>query len=123
MKSLIDSLLRVFVAALLAGATVVAVASDARGEYTVYGVGIDSCGKLIESYNKDIRLYRRAEDWITGYVSATGLRVSTQKSIGKVADLAGMMLIIRQHCRNNPLNDLATATEAMVRQVLEKADE
>ena len=123
MKNLIDSLLRVFVAALLAGATVVAVASDARGEYSVFGLGTKGCGELMESYNKDTWLYIHARTWANGYATAFGLWFNTQKSLSDVADLEGMMLIIRQHCRNNPLNNLADAAEAMVTQVLEKANE
>ena len=124
MKNLIDSLLRVFVAALLAGATVVAVASDGRNQYTVFGHGLAySCGKLMDVYNKDALEYTVAKTWVTGYATATGRWLDTKKQLGDVADLEGMMLIIRQHCRNNPLDNLSHATEAMVTQVLEKANE
>ena len=124
MKSLIDSLLRIFVAALLAGATVVAVASDARGQYTVFGHGLSiSCGELVDAYNKDTFVYKVAQSWITGYTTATGRWNNTQKPLGDVAELDGMMLIIRQHCRNNPLDDIADAAEFMAVQVLEKANE
>ena len=123
MKKLIDSLLRVFVAALLAGATVVAVASDANGNYTVFGVGADSCGELMESYNKDTLLYLHARTWTNGYATASGLWFGTQKSLSDVANLEGMMFIIRQHCRNNPLDNLASAAEFMARQVLKQANE
>ena len=123
MKNLIDSLLRVFVAALLAGATVAAVALDAKGGYSWFGAGGESCGELMESYDKDTVLYGAAENWVTGYATAVGLWVGTQKPLRDVADLKGMMLIIRQHCRNNPLDNLAEAAEAMVKQVMEKANE
>ena len=123
MKNLIDSLLRIFVAALLAGATVVAVATDANGKYTVYGTGLDSCGTLMESYDKNTLFYIRAEDWVSGYTTAIGLWTSTQKSLGDVAKLDGMMLIIRQYCRDNPLDKLADAAEFMMVQVLAKAKE
>ena len=123
MKSLIDSLLRVFVAVLLAGAPVVAVATDATGEYTVFGTGLDGCGKLMESYNKDTFPYKIAGTWVAGYATAVGLWASTQKTFRDVAQLDGMMLIIRQHCRNNPLDDLEDAAKAMMTQVLEKANE
>ena len=124
MKSLIDSLLRIFVAALLAGATVFAVASDGRTQYTVFGHGLAySCGKLMDVYNKDTLEYAVAKAWVTGYATATGRWRDTKKRLGDVAEIDGMMLIIRQHCRNNPLDDLADATEAMVRQVMQKANE
>ena len=123
MKSLIDSLLRIFVAALLAGATVVAVAADAHGNYTIYGVGNTGCGELMESYDKDTGIYNRAEAWVTGYVTAYGAWATTPKSLGDVAELDGMMLIIRQYCRNNPLSHLGTAAGVMVLQVMEKAYE
>ena len=123
MKNLIDSLLRVFVAALLAGATVVAVAADVSGHYSVYGLGNTDCGELMESYDKDTWLYSRVQHWINGYATATGAWNSTQKSLGDVAKSKGMMLIIRQHCSNNPLDDIADAAKAMVTQVMEKANE
>ena len=123
MKNLIDSLLRVFVAALLAGATVVAVATNPIGKYTVFGGGNDSCGELMESYDKNTWFYRQAATWVTGYATAVGSWRSTPKSLGDVADIDGMMLIIRQHCRNNPLDNLAQAADAMMTQVLKKANE
>ena len=123
MKSLIDSLLRIFVAALLAGATVVAVASDARGQYFAFGAGIKGCGGLMESYNKDTALYLAAQHWVTGYATATGRWLDTKKQLGNVAEIDGMMLIIRQYCRKNPLDDLSDAAEFMAVQVLEKANE
>ena len=123
MKNLIDSLLRIFVAALLAGATVVAVASDANGQYTAFGLGNTDCGELMESYDKDTGVYDRAEHWVNGYVTASGRWNRTQKVLGDVAGWKGMMLIIRQHCRDNPLAVLADAAEFMARQVLEKANE
>ena len=124
MKNLIDSLLRVFVAALLAGATVAAVASDERNQYTVFGHGLTySCGRLMDAYNKDDLEYAVAKAWVTGYATATGRWLDTKKKLGDVAELDGMMLIIRQHCRNNPLDDLSDAAEFMAVQVLEKANE
>ena len=123
MKSLIDSLLRVFVAALLAGATVVAVAADPTGEYTIFGIGGDSCGELMESYNKDTALYRAAKHWVTGYATAFGAWNDTQKPLVAVAEVEGMMLIIRQYCHDNPLSDTASAALFMAQQVLEKVNE
>ena len=123
MKSLIDSLLRVFVAALLAGATVVAVASDPRGGYTIFGLGTKGCGELMESYNKDTVFYGAAQSWVNGYATATGRWNLTEKPLGDAAALDGMMLIIRQYCRDNPLDNLANAAESMAVRVLEKANE
>ena len=123
MKSLIDSLLRIFVAALLAGATVVAVATDARGEYSAFGPGNTGCGKLMDAYNKDALEYAVAKAWVTGYATAIGRWSNTQKSLDDVAEIDGMMLIIRQYCRDNPLDKLATAAEFMAVQVLKKANE
>ena len=123
MKSLIDSLLRIFVAALLTGATVAAVAADANDQFTTYGIGNTSCEELMESYKKDTWRYNRAEHWVSGYITAFGTWNNTKSALIDVADLKGMMLVIRQFCQNNPLRNLGVAAGVMAVGVMKKANE
>ena len=123
MKSLIDSLLRVFVAALLVSSSVNAIATDSEGNYATYGFGTISCGELMKSYDKDDLFYSHAQSWVSGYATATGRWHNAKKHLLSVAEIEGMMLVIRQYCLNNPLNDLSHAAEFMAVEVLEKANE
>lgn len=84
------------IVAILSSSASLCVASGFQPDnYTVYGVGNDSCGKyLAESGGKEIYL-----SWAQGYLSAKGEMGMMWKS----SDLAAMKQWLNNYCKDNPL--------------------
>ena len=116
-KSIILPLFAVFALAV----SPVAVAADAKGGYTVYGEGIHSCAKILEEHRKDTARYQFYIIWTGGFMSAAGAYNDTEKTFLDVADIDGIMHLIREYCEENPLNDLTDAAENVALQLIIRA--
>ena len=92
----------------------VAVASDANGIYAIYGTSEYSCAKLLEQYRNKHRFYSDARWWVGGWVSAAGKYNDTKKSFLDIADIDGIMHLIRDYCDENPLDSLTGAADYVV---------
>ncbi|MGI9296656.1 MAG: hypothetical protein ACR2QC_02000 [Gammaproteobacteria bacterium] len=130
MKQL-KSALFALAAAVFAVSGGVAVASDANDQYSTFSPAEyeNSCGSFLRVDRKgiatsDYREYNKYFNWITGFMTAAGLYNDTQKSLGEVADMPGIMHLIRKYCEGFPLNDLANAAQVVVElHLLPKAGE
>lgn len=79
-----------------------------RQAYTAYGAGIESCGKWLE-YRKSDNWYTNGQ-WVLGWVSAAGYYGSSLRK----TDSAAISSWIDNYCAANPLEDLDTASRALV---------
>ena len=119
-KSIILPLFAVFVLAV----SPVAVASDAKGGYTVYGAGIHSCAKVLEEHRKDTARYQFYIFWTGGFMSSAGAYNDTEKIFGKDGagvDIDGIMHLVREYCDKNPLENLSNAADNVAEQLIDRA--
>ena len=114
-KSIILPLFAVFALAV----SPVAVASDANGNYTIYGAGRDSCAEVLEEHRKDTTRYQIYITWITGFMTAAGVYNDIEKVFA--ADVHGIMHLIRDYCEKNPLNHLGNAAQVVSYQLIDRA--
>ncbi len=82
-------------------------------DYKVFGIGTQSCGgwtaaKKMKSYPFDY------QTWITGYLTAYSRWA--EEGLGPVgnSDANGAWAWIDNYCRDNPLEDVADAAEALI---------
>lgn len=121
MKTKIKAVLfALFSAVMVAVPDGIAVASDAEGQYTVYGRGNDSCAKFLKEDKEDNIASKFTNIWISGFMSAAGLYNDTQKPFDNVTDFYGIEHLIREYCEKNPLNKLEGATQDVVQQLIKK---
>ena len=129
MKTKIKAVLFVlFTAMMMAVPGGIAVATDAEGQYTVYGIyGHElSCSRFLE---KDKQFYRNVEGrlakaslahdaWVSGFLSAAGLYNDTQRPFDYDANLFGIRNLLREYCEKNPLDSLADAATNIAEQLI-----
>ncbi len=121
--------------------------AEAQGTYAIYGVGKNSCGMWLEGRDKfagksavpvsetgalavtdagALAVTRMREQWVIGYVSAFNLwgpwpeGWPEVRDIGKGTDEAGMLVWIDNWCRDNPLEQVASATEVLIGHLRER---
>ena len=99
----------------------VAVASDVDSNYWAYGAGGHSCAKFLKQEKEALSHEWIYVSWIQGFMSAAGLYNDTEKTFLDVADLDGIMHLIREYCEENPLNDLTNAAEVVADQLINRA--
>ena len=120
----IKAVLFVLFTAVMAVPGGIAVAFDAEGAYTIFGQGGHSCAKFLKEDKEDKEDdidYLFYKIWVVGFISAAGVYQNTQKSLGDVADVEGIIYLIRKYCEKNPLDSLATATITIADQVIDRA--
>jgi hypothetical protein len=80
--------------------------------FTVLGFGNESCGTWNIDRQSDEAIGDEA--WVLGFVSASNaaLMGSTKKNVTITTDMNGVFGWIDNYCKNNPTNNLTTATEA-----------
>ena len=122
MKQTIKAIFSLFFAAvLMAGVSGVAAATDADGEFTVFGAGTKTC----ETYNENIREDPVSKyvyfSWILGYITAMGDTLSTKKPFGSVANLAEIEDLLDTHCAKNPSDDIIQAAKSVTLSLQVKA--
>lgn len=100
----------IVVAVLLAFAA--GVALEARRQYAVFGAGTTSCGTWLENRGlSDHALWRMQQQWVLGWLSATGhYRVRL-----KDTDAAAVAAWLDRYCAANPLESLDKAAPSLVR--------
>ena len=120
-KSIILPLFAVFV---LAFSPAIAVASDANGVSTVYGGGFESCAKFLKNEKEEKISELVYLSWIQGFMSAAGRYNDTEKKFGKDGagvDIDGIMHLVREYCKKNPLKPLVYVAEYVAEQLINRA--
>ena len=100
----------VVVGAVLGGAYTTVGAQKGYGGYGRYGVGTQTCGTWVKDISKSPDLYI-FNAWIAGFVSGAGW----MGDILKKTDAPAMELFVTNYCNEHPLNNVADASEALVR--------
>jgi hypothetical protein len=98
---------------LLMAATVTTVAVGARqkGTYTNYGTGVSSCGRWIVETG-DVHFMN--VNWVLGFLSGVGYAATRDL---RETDSAGIDKWITKYCEEHPLDTVATAAQALVREL------
>jgi hypothetical protein len=94
---------------------------------TAGGVGVESCGSLLQAFRQgqaDMKkvgdgeeLYLKSTvfaDWIYGYVSGYG---DARGKALSFPDTAGILEWVRSYCERNPLNRVVLAAHALAQEV------
>lgn len=89
--------------------------SPAAGEtHTPLGEGNASCGAWVEARQNAGSDDATYSAWLSGYVTAFGRWRPEDYDATAVADLAGIRVWFDQFCRQNPLQAISEAAEALV---------
>lgn len=101
-----------FVALTLVGAWTLSGAPAWGNDFTNFGRGSESCATWTADRSANQAL--ADEQWILGFVSATGDTVSedSNKNVNIDTDADGIFGWIDDYCKTNPTDDIATAGDA-----------
>jgi len=91
---------------------------DAKGNYVALGFGAESCQTFLHARNNRLDLPYR--DWLTGYLTAVNKLTKATVDIRGTTDIAGMLGVLDQYCRKNPLHSFSRAVEALVKDLYPK---
>lgn len=81
--------------------------------YTVKGAGAASSGQYIEDTRNSPRLEHIANmHWVYGFI--TGVNYSLSTNYGRGVDTNAMAQYLENYCLDNPLKDLADASESLL---------
>jgi hypothetical protein len=89
---------------------------DTRGEYTILGVGNESCSKFVRERQQSIGAYpdHRYIYWVTGYLTAVNAQTPNTNNIAGFTDIYGVMTWLETYCKKTPLTPFAEAVRALV---------
>jgi hypothetical protein len=59
--------------------------------------------------------------WVAGFISAFNLYQATTPDVTKDTDINGVLAWIDNYCGAHPLNQISTATVALVRELYQRA--
>jgi hypothetical protein len=82
--------------------------------YVIIGPGRVSCGTWLQDSNSKSPLYYAQSAWIAGFVTAFNYYMPLDT---KGADVNGMEAWITGYCSQNPLDNLAKASAALVKEL------
>ncbi len=90
------------------------ISGTAWAEYSVRGLGIDSCARWTNSMKHDFAKFEHMLSWVNGYVTAYSLFV--EDGVGPVteSDLGDAFISIDKYCLDNPSKIIASAAEHFV---------
>jgi hypothetical protein len=72
----------------------------------LYGVANRPCGQFLKAHELQNEDYGFYVSWLQGYLSAINLhRVYKRQDMGNRTDITSMMLYLKNHCSQNPLDD------------------
>ena len=87
----------------------------AAGNYSVLGMGVESCGTW-KSAREEKEGWKALAlgDWIGGYITAYNAWSAGPDDITKGTDLRGALAWMDDYCAKNPLETIATAASELV---------
>jgi hypothetical protein len=86
----------------------------APGRYTIYGFGARSCGAWVEARREESLTATAYEGWMLGFVSGYGYGSEDQL---RVTDAKAMSVWLDNYCQAHPLDTIAVASQALVREL------
>ena len=89
---------------------------DARGAYTILGVGNESCSHFVRERQQSIGAYpdHRYLYWVTGYLTAVNEQTPETNNIAGFTDIYGLMTWLETYCKKSPLTPFPVAVKALV---------
>src|SRR5215471_3151444 len=92
--------------------------NDGKGNYVALGFGSESCQTFLLARSNRLDLPYR--DWLTGYLTAVNKLTKETVDMRGTTDIAGMLGLLDQYCRKNPLHSFSRAVEALVKELYPK---
>ena len=93
----------------------------------VYGLGMSSCGALIQAFrhdspntalNHDGRTFPTTshayQQWLAGFVTSYNVHGPSLGALGQSTDIVGLMEWVHSYCQKNPTDLVAQAASKMV---------
>src|SRR5262249_28667929 len=91
---------------------------NAKRNYVALGFVLESCQPFPQARSNGLVLpYRH---WLTGYLTAVNKLTKATVDIRGTTDIAGMLGVLDQYCRKNPLHSFSRAVEALVKELYPK---
>ncbi len=95
--------------------TAPAMASDAKGNYAIRGVGSQDCQTLLQQLAKDPNGQLPIASWMLGYMTAVNRYEPTTFDISPVSDVRALTTIVLAMCQKNPKARLETVLNELLR--------
>jgi len=96
--------------------------ASSRESTANYLVGVPSCGAWIKQRAADKEIYEAG--WLAGFLSGISTSLGNQRVKGRDfledADMDSISLWVDNYCRDNPLDNLSTAGDRLVRTLINK---
>jgi hypothetical protein len=97
---------------LLLLSTSVSRAVDLGSGHTLMGFGNNSCGTWTDERRRNVSA--GAHSWVLGFLTAYNLYEHDAGNVSKGTDAKGLFAWIDNYCRDNPLENLETATVRLI---------
>jgi hypothetical protein len=94
--------------------------ADSSGKFTVLSMGTKSCGEVVADFKEDGRGKFNNSIWVAGYITAVNEHVASRSNITAGTDPAAWDQWINNYCMAKPLESLASATAALVKELSKK---
>lgn len=97
-------------------------AADAKGRFSVRGVGAMTCGKYLESRNLNVNESNQYAHWLTGFLTAYNLLQPDTYDMAPPDryNQQGLLRYLDIYCGKNPKKKIIDAAAAFVRAVNDK---
>ncbi|MGE0151570.1 MAG: peptidoglycan-binding protein [Reyranellaceae bacterium] len=113
--SLRGRLVALLVAAVVLGGAGPALAVDAKGSYSVRGIGSQSCETAVASAEKDANAAASLASWMLGYLSAANRYEQETFDLVPVTDARAMASVLVALCRKAPKSPVENVLVEMLR--------
>ena len=90
------------------------------GRYNILGAGTITCAKFVKEKDTDMKF--AYDNWVLGYLTYVSKSETTLHPLVKGLDNETILFMIEQECRNNPTYILFNATEAVGKDLIERAN-
>ena len=82
--------------------------------YSVWGVGVSSCGNWTDTSPAANSTKFLMLSWLQGYLSAYNNYVDHGGNVAKGTDIPGIIAWMDNYCHAHPLDNVATASDALM---------
>ena len=97
-----------------------AIATDSSDNYSVQGVGAQSCGKYIDARRRDEFEEVLFLTWLTGYITAINKQYPKTYSIIGQTDSDGLLLWLENYCQQHPTEKFAGGASKLMNHLYPK---
>ena len=108
----------------------IALPQISKAEYSIIGIGNNSCGYWTEQHAKDNTLAHVLDQWLGGYFSgfdaATIVLAEEREWAGNISrgtDFSGLKAWVSNYCMDNPLDKIFKAAVSLVVDLVKRQDQ